>query len=247
MVLLAALLPLFVSGQQKARLVRHQYEGALGASRIGMTIVREGNTIRGGHYFYQKFLKNIPITGWVEGSEIVLTEPGKGSFRLHFVGNGSEGQRPLDFENSIGMDGAWTSADANRTYTVSLRGTTILEGADDGHRYSTVTSDTGAAFESRVQSFCRAVLRSDRSGALRFISYPLSVHYPDGTSRRFRSRKEVLHAWDHVFTPELLAKLAGCLPHDMFVHEGMAMLGNGDAWFNGRGLAALNIPPSGER
>jgi hypothetical protein len=31
------------------------------------------------------------------------------------------------------------------------------------------------------------------------------------------------------------------LPHDMFVHEGMAMVGDGEAWFDAKGLAVLNL------
>jgi hypothetical protein len=104
------------SGQQQRRVVQHQDEGNLGQNRIGMTVIREDNKIEGGHYFYQKFLRNIPITGSTEGSHITLTEPGGGRFHLHFVGDGSEGGRPLDFENSVGMDGTWTSPDNTRSY-----------------------------------------------------------------------------------------------------------------------------------
>ena len=52
-----------LSSQQKNELVQHQYEGKLGTSRIGLTVTREGNNIKGGHYLYQKFLRDIPITG----------------------------------------------------------------------------------------------------------------------------------------------------------------------------------------
>ena len=54
-----------VSGAQQEELQRWQYEGNLGESRIGLTLILAGNRIDGGHYFYQKFLRDIPITGSV--------------------------------------------------------------------------------------------------------------------------------------------------------------------------------------
>lgn len=231
-----------MSSQQQEQVVQHQYEGNLGQSRIGMTVTRQGNTIAGGHYFYQKFLRDIPITGATEGSHITLTEPGGGRFQLHFVGNGSEGGEPLDFENSIGMDGVWTSADKARSYPVSLRGTLIREGRGDGRRYRTVTSESDAAFEARVQSFFRAVLREDKATAVRFISYPLSVRFPNRKGKKFQNSAELLAAWNEVFTPAMIAKFKRDLPHDMFVRNGMAMLGQGEAWFDAKGLASLNVP-----
>jgi len=207
-----------------------------------MTLVHDGNRIEGGHYFYQKFLKDIPITGSVERSLILLTEPGAGIFHLHFVGNGSEGDRPLDFQNSVGMDGTWASADGTRTYTVSLRGTTGHEPGWDGHRYGSVTKENDVAFERRVQSLLSAVLRGDKTNAVRFISYPLLVNFPDRTNKKFRNAAAVLVAWNALFTPAMMAKLQRALPHDMFVHNGMAMIGNGEAWFDDEGLAVLNVP-----
>jgi hypothetical protein len=225
-----------------AEVTQHQYEGSLGKSRIGMTMLREGDKIEGGHYFYQEFLKDIAIAGSMENSEITLTETGGGRFHLHFVGNGSDGGRPLDFENSIGMAGTWSSADGAHTYPVSLRGTTVREGADAAGRYRDISSESDAAFEARVQSFWRAVLRGDKAAAVRFISYPLRANIGKGKSKTFRNSAEVLSAWNEIFTPALIGKLLADLPHDMFVRQGMAMLGNGEVWFDAKGLAVVNFP-----
>jgi hypothetical protein len=225
-----------------AEVTQHQYEGSLGKSRIGMTVLREGNRVEGGHYFYQEFLKDIALTGSMENSQITLAETGGGTFHLHFVGNGSDGGRPLDFENSIGMDGTWNSGDGAHTYPVSLRGTTIRQGTDPDGRYRDITNEGDAAFESRVQSFWRAVLRGDKATAVRFISYPLRANIAQGKSRSFRNSAEVLAAWNELFTAALIEKLRADLPHDMFVRQGMAMLGNGEAWFDAKGIAVLNFP-----
>ena len=231
----------FLHSQRPNDVVQHQYEGKLGTTRIGLSVIREGNNIKGGHYFYQKFLRDIPISGSMKNSHVTLIEEGGGAFSLDFVGNGSEGGMPLDFENSIGMDGTWTSKDGIHTYDVSFRGTTIRN-LDDRPRYADVTKDSDTEFEKRVQSLIGAVLRGDKTVAVRLISYPLTVNGPKGEHRRMRSSIEVLSAWNTLFTPVMIGKFEEALPHDMFVHQGMAMIGNGAAWFDDRGLAVLNIP-----
>jgi len=234
--------PIPVCGQHQDELVLQQYEGHLGDARIGLTVKHEGNKIVGGHYFYQKYLRDIPITGATENSHVTLAESGGGTFHLHFVGNGSEKGQPLDFDNSVGMEGTWTDATGKKTYPVSLDGTTIGGSADEGHRYRDVTNESDEAFEGRVQSLIRAVLHNDKAAAGRLISYPLRVNGPGRQHRTFRGSADVLAAWNDLFTPAMLAKLQAALPHDMFVHEGMAMIGDGEAWFNAKGLAVLNLP-----
>jgi hypothetical protein len=231
----------YLSSQAKNELVQHQYEGKLGTSRIGLTVIREGNNIKGGHYFYQKVLRDISITGSTLVSHVTLVEEGGGTFSLNFVGNGSEVGNSLDFENSVGMDGTWTSKEGKRNYPVSLRGTTIRD-ADDRPRYAEITKESDAEFEKRVESLISAVLRGDKAAAVRLISYPLTINGARREHRHVRTAAEVLAAWDDLFTPTMIAKFEAALPHDMFVRQGMAMIGNGEAWFDGKGLAVLNVP-----
>lgn len=232
-----------LSGQED-QLVRHQYEGTLGNGLIGMTILRRGNDLKGGHYFYQKYLKDISLTGAVQGSNITLNEP-NGAFHLHFIGNGSEHGEPLNFENSVGMNGTWTTADSRRSYPVSLSG--AYEVDYSGRRYAQVTDDSDAAFEKRVQACFHATLAGDKNTVLRLIGYPLSVNLPNGRRKIFKNSNQVLAAWNSVFTSALIAKLSRDLPHDMFVHNGEAMLGDGEAWFDAKGLAVLNIPDPSQK
>ena len=218
-----------------------QYQGTLGGSRVGLTVVYQGTAIASAHYFYQRYLADIPLTGSVENSRITLQETA-GVFHLHFVGNGSEGGRPLDFENSVGMEGEWTSADGRQSYPVKIGGVAGRAYAPGERYYAAVTNESDAAFESRVQSLYRAVLGGDKPAAVRFISYPLTVNPANGVHKVYRSGAEVLAAWNQIFTPQLIALLREDLPHEMFVHEGMAMLGNGEVWFDNKGLAVVNTP-----
>jgi hypothetical protein len=230
-----------VFAQGNEQIVRDQYEGNLGRDRIGITIIHRGDNIKGGHYFYKKYLKDIPLTGAVEGSNVTLNESG-GTFQLHFVGNGSEHGEPLTFENSMGVTGSWTSRDGRRSYPVSLL--RLFENAYEGRQYADVTDDSDPAFEKRVQACFHAILDGDKSTVVRLTSYPLRVNFTDGQSRKLKDREQVFASWGTIFTPILLVHLRKALPHDMFVHEGMVMLANGDAWFDARGLAVVNVPAS---
>jgi hypothetical protein len=242
------LLPSRLCGAAFVDRVEQQYEGTLGQSRIGMTIIREGNAIEGGHYFYQRFLKDIQITGAMDhDSHITLREPEGGVFYLQFTGNGSNGADPLNFENSTGLEGTWVSADGLRSYALSLRETTSGNETAVGRRYDSVTSDDDAIFESRVQSLYRAVLKDDRTAALTFISYPLRANFANGKHKSFETPVEVSGAWDQLFTAAMMAAWKRALPHDMFVRNGMVMIGDGEAWFGAKGLAVLNIPASVEK
>ncbi|HXE15478.1 MAG TPA: hypothetical protein VN633_25365 [Bryobacteraceae bacterium] len=59
--------------------------------------------------------------------------------------------------------------------------------------------------------------------------------------RTIKNAAQLVSAWDSIFTPAFLAHLRDDLPHDMFVHQGMAMLGDGDVWFDAKGAAVLNV------
>jgi hypothetical protein len=51
----------FTAAEPNDARVRDQYEGNLGENRVGITIIHEGIEIDGGHYFYRKYLKDIPF------------------------------------------------------------------------------------------------------------------------------------------------------------------------------------------
>jgi len=86
------------------------YEGTLGSTRIGLTlVVKGGNAITSGHYFYAKYLTDIPLTGAMQSSALTLKGQDGGTFALKFTGNGSEGGKPLDFSNSVGLEGTWSN------------------------------------------------------------------------------------------------------------------------------------------
>ena len=218
---------------------RTSLQGDLGQSQIGMTLlVKDGDTTVRGHYFYAKYLKDIPLTGTIQASDLTLYAEG-GTFKLHFVGNGSHANQPLNFQNSVGLAGEWSNG--GRPLFVKLQITNVVQTSEDARWYEQVTAESDAAFEARVQDFKRAVLAGERVQAARFIGFPLRVNQA-GKSRMVRSGQELSKLWEQIFTPAYLAQLKAAAPHDLFVRNGQAMLGDGIAWFGAKGAQTVNVP-----
>jgi hypothetical protein len=230
-----------VLSAQPTGLLQQQYAGTLGDSRIGLALLRDGDQIRGAHFFYQQSLQDIPLTVAFSEHELNLREPGGAIFHLHFVGNRN---RTVAFADSTGLQGTWTSgsngSSASRTYPVSVHSLFLRSATEPP--YAQVTAESPAAYERRVQMLFRAVLTGDKAAAVRGISYPLTVNFASGARRMLTTPAQVLASWNSLFTPAMMSQWKEDLPHEMFAHQGLAMLGNGEAWFDANGLAVLNVP-----
>lgn len=241
-VFLAAFIVIFAVGiaHAEATVSRETFTGTVGKSRIGMTLlVNAKGKVIGGHYFYASDLKDIPLRAGTQGSGIILFAPKGGQFALHFKGNGSEEGKPLDFHNSVGMEGRWMKTDSS--YPVKLQMEQSWQGPADARWYEDVTSESDAAFEARVQSFYKAVLAGDRAMAARYVDFPLRVNH-DGRSRMVKTAAQLSSQWGQIFTPACIDAFRNAMPHDMFVRNGQAMLGDGIAWFGPKGAQVINVP-----
>ncbi|MBB3173062.1 hypothetical protein FHR90_000880 [Endobacter medicaginis] len=211
------------------------YRGRLGTLPIGMTLaIRDGHVLPGSHYFYDSHLADIPLAGRA-GPDLTMTEPGGGVFDLRFV---DARQSPVaDPHQATGLQGVWRQG--TRSLPVVLRD----EGGGSfvpGHRYADVTDESDAAFEARVRGFTTAALAGRRAEAMRFVAFPLRVNRAAGRAQTIPDAATLLARWDRVFTPAWLKALSADVPHDLFVHDGQAMMANGLAWFGPDGLAAVN-------
>jgi len=216
---------------------RISYEGTLGGSRIGLTlIVKAGNTITAGHYFYAKYLTDIPLAGTMQPGTVTLKGKDGGTFDLKFKGNGSEGGKPMDFNNSVGLEGTWSNDGKSRPVTLGLRDIASV----DGPWYKVISNQTDAAFEAKAQGFYKAVIAGDRATAAKYVSYPLMVNLK-GKTLKIHSAAELTAQWDTIFTPQYLERLKKDMPHDMAIAKGQAMIGSGDAWFDDKGATSLNV------
>ncbi len=215
------------------------YEGTLGAARIGLTLIAKGTSITGGHYFYAKYLTDIPLTGSIQPGTLTLKGSDGGAFALKFVGNGSEGGKPLDFNNSVGLEGTWSKDGKSLPVKLDMGGQSPV--SKSGRWYEQITDESDAAFEARAQGFYKAVLAGDRSVAAKYVDFPLRINQ-NCKSHMVRTAAELSAQWEKIFTPAYLDMLKKDMPHDMSVVKGQAMLGAGDVWFTSKGASALNLP-----
>lgn len=237
--LIGAQQPVFA---QASRFAQASYDGTVGDAKVGMTLALDGNTVTRAHYFYYRHLKDITLAGTQSGSNLTLKEA-NGTFNLHFVGNGSNGSAPLDFPNSVGLEGTWT--DGSKTLPVKLSGggdRSSVE-APSGPQYSAITSETDQAFEARAQGFYFAALKGDARTAARYVDYPLRVNWTPTHHELIKSPKQLINNWHRIFTPQYIAALRDAAPHDMPVMKSeYAMLGAGLAYFSDKGVEVLNVP-----
>jgi hypothetical protein len=225
--------------QEAGSATQISYEGNLGPARIGLTVVVKSGVVSGGHYFYAKYLTDIPLTGSIQPGVLALKGQDGGAFALKFVGNGSEAGKPLDFENSVGLEGTWSKD--GKSLPVKLTAGGQSQAPATGRWYEMVTDQSDAAFEAKVQGFYKAAFAGDHAAAARNVSFPLRVNQ-NGKSRMIHNAAELAAKWDTIFTPAYLAALKKDMPHDLGIVQGQAMLGDGQAFFDDKGATALNIP-----
>jgi hypothetical protein len=222
---------------ERDQLMSMEARGRVGSYRIGLNYtVRHNTELVSAHYFYDTQLKDIPLNGVVSGEDVDLKGEDGSAFNLHFVGNGSNGKDPLTFYNSIGLSGFWTLG--RHTLPVNLRFQHSTE--NPGTRlYVQVTDQPDSAYEAMISSVKQAMLKGDVAELAKHIEFPLRVN---GTHRSLtiRNPMELKANWSKIFTPEFLSKLRTDVTHEMFVHEGETMLGDGELWFDDKGLVSLN-------
>ena len=211
--------------------------GTVGDYRIGLNYtVREHTELVKAHYFYVSESKNIALTGTVAGESVNFHGTDGSDFRLHFVGNGSNGKEPLTFFNSVGLQGTWKLGDRELPAELRFSHST----ANPGERlYSQVTGRSDPAFESMVKAVKDGILRGDPGATAKYVHFPLLVntgHHP----LLLHNASALETHWSSVFTAEFVAKLRLDSTHELFVHDGEAMLGDGELWFDDRGLISVN-------
>lgn len=215
------------------------YEGTLGAQRIGLELDMDGATVAPSRYYYYRHLRDIPLTGEQHGSGFTLHEQGA-TFTLHFVGNGSDHGQPLDFNNSVGLEGQWS--DGQHSLPVKLQGGGLTPAAAPGRWYASISDQDDAAFEVRTMGFREAVIKGDSAQAARYVHFPLRVNHGAGRHEQIADAKALAAAWKRLITPAYVSRVADASPHLMPVIQGYAMLGDGLAFFGDKGVDVLNLP-----
>ncbi|MBO9380850.1 hypothetical protein GG804_29265 [Sphingomonas histidinilytica] len=94
-------------------------------------------------------------------------------------------------------------------------------------------------FEARARHFIDGALSGNKNEAASATSFPLNIGSRRGL---IRTRQELFRRWDEIFTPCLLSRLKLAVPHEMFVHDGLAMVSNGTVWFDAKGATSIDTP-----
>jgi len=237
LVLLTVSFPLVAQSQDDPALSSYEVQGTVGTRRIGLNYTVRNNTeLVAAHYFYASQLKDIPLKGTVLGETVEWKGEDGSAFHIHFVGNGSNGKDPLTFYNSVGLAGVWKLG--SKKLPVNLSGN--YSTPNPGQRlYEDVTSKPDAEFEAMVQSARMAILKGDSDLTAKYVHFPLRINR-GSKHLTLRNAAQLKANWATVFSKSLLADLRLDVPHEMFVHEGQAMLGGGELWFDEKGLTAVN-------
>ncbi|WP_157956518.1 hypothetical protein [Dyella sp. C11] len=215
------------------------YDGTLGTQRIGLVLTMSGQQVAPSRYYYLRHLVDIPLEGELRNGSFSLHEKGA-TMTLHFVGNGSEHGQPLDFNNSIGLEGEWS--DGKQSLPVKLRGGGLFTATPTGHWYQSITDETDDVFEARTQGFRAAVMKGDSNAAARFVNFPLRVNHGPGKHEEVRDARQLATQWKRLFTPAYVTRIADASPHSMAMVQGYAMLGDGLVFFSDKGAEVLNVP-----
>ena len=223
----------------KADVTTYHLDGTIGGHPVGVSLsVADGKSIAAGHYYYDSQLKDIPLSGSISGRAVTLTTPTGETFHLTLQGNGGTGGDGSSFTTSVALNGTWTNG--AETLPAKLGMDFVNDGLPDGHMYADVTSEGDMAFEARVARFLKAALTGDKPAVAAAVSYPLRVNGKHTLT--IRTAAQLTAHWSAIFTPAMLAQLKQAVPHEMFVHEGRAMIGGGLVWFDAKGASAINEP-----
>jgi hypothetical protein len=229
-----------INAQISDAVVEAQYEGQLGTTQAGMTLIVKNETITSGHYFTAKDLRDIPITGDIHDGRITVSGSDSSVFELHFKTNGSENGEPLNFDNTVGLVG--TRRLNGKVEKADLEILTVGQGSE-GRRYALTTGLSDAEFESIVRNWRIAVLSGNRKAAAKYTHFPLRVNERH-MHRTIRTPDALSKQWARIFSPAYLSRIKKDLPHDMLggTSSLSVTLGSGDVWFGDKGVEVLNLP-----
>lgn len=236
--LLLAPITVFAQTRYGSDVSSMEMEGTIGPYRVGLNYtVRNDTQLIAAHYFYASQLRNIPLTGTTHGETVEWKGSDGSAFHLHFVGNGSNGNEPLTFYNSVGLRGTWVLG--SRTLPVDLRGGWSTP--NPGERfYGYVTTKSDASFESMVEAAQKAILSANPALTAKYVHFPLSVNF-EHSHLLLHNPAELRANWNRVFPSRFVKRLREDIPHEMFGHEGETSLGLGDLWFDDKGITAVNV------
>jgi hypothetical protein len=139
------------------------------------------------------------------------------------------------------LNGTWSQN--GKVLPATLTYSEGCEGGVPDRLYTDINSEINDVFEARVRGFRNAVLSGDAKSAAKFIRFPLSINITSQQSLTIKSSQQLKTEWNRIFSEKWLAAARAAVPHELFVKDGMAMLGAGLVWFGPKGAEVVNTLP----
>lgn len=211
----------------------NEYSGTIGNLKIGMTLRSDGQNISG-EYFYDKWLRDIPIKGNIDNkNNVVLYEYDcNGNIIALFKGRFFNCS---NFNSGCGLvEGVWSKADesGSKNFKIELIYSTYYKPGKG--RYYVAGFDNDVAVEVFVQQFWKAVNYKDKNKVADMIYYPISV-FIDGKNVKIKNKAGMIKNYNQIFYSDFCKKIKNLVPHHLFAKYSGIMLGNGEIWFRSIG------------
>lgn len=224
----------FASAQEADWEELRNYAGVIGSDlKISMTLIMQGQDVHG-VYFYNKWLKDIPIKGSLKDNRsVVLKEyDAKGIvtavFKARFADRAPEyGDSQLKYEV---LEGTWSRPDGSESkkFRVLLDNATYRPQGKG--RYYVAGFDDDRAVESFAQKFWKAVVSKDREKVAGMVAYPVKVTIA-GKDVEIKNKAALIKNYDHIFNKDFYERVKSAVPHNLFAKASGVMLGDkGEIW-----------------
>lgn len=218
--------------------------------KIEMTLIYRNDEVHGS-YFYNKYLRDIGLSGKVlNRNQIRLEEHNEQGeavavFEGHFIEYRNKDPRK-SYGNSTGkldkevIVGTWQKVGHEKKMPFYLALDNATYRSKGEGRYAAAGVEDDSVIEQSAQAFWQAVKSGDKMEVSKLISYPIYVNF-SGKRHEIKDENEFLKNYDKVFTKAFKKKIEQGVPHNMFVKYCGVMLGNGEIWFGSDGkIIAIN-------
>jgi len=225
------------------------FRAEIGKENTAMLVLHIDQKEVRGIYFYKRDLKDFPISGgFTSDRDFYLEDKDEnGHPRIRF--EMKYGLRRKDCASQYAIwecqndsTGIMHNVQTGETLPISMHLEYSVNGIEGVEMYGGAGGDDPAVVEKNAQGFYYAVLGDRRDDVAKYVSFPLRC----GGCKKptlIKNRQQLLQRYSEIFTRKYVAAIAEGIPHHMFSNWRGIMIGNGEVWFNEKGLAfSLNLP-----
>jgi hypothetical protein len=209
-----------------------EYSGSISDKyNIGMTLIwANGSSHVTGVYFYDRYLKDIKITGTFTAEHTFELDAydDSGEVTDTFIGSCGQSQGGCQL-----LTGKWHKKNSNESLPFTLNieyagGTGTLD-----HRYAGVNDDR--IIENAAQKFWHAIKDDNRQVVASLIQYPFECKTHEQKIIRVHNQQQFLSRYEDIITTDVKLGILTGVPHHMFSNYRGVALSRGVVWLNTNG------------